>query len=119
MRNCIVTLLALVLLMGMIGFMITMIPIGFAVLLVVFVATLILAAIRWIIIGIEKIHCKFGHHDMSHTEIIDGVKYGCCANCKKHYRYDNYTKKWIYISDKDYQMLRYKNIVSTAREDNV
>ena len=59
MRNCIVTLLALVLLMGMIGFMIAMIPIGFVVLLVVFVATLILAAIRWIIIGIEKIHCKF------------------------------------------------------------
>lgn len=114
MGNCIVTMLALVLLIGMIGFMVAMIPIGFAVLLVLFVATLILAAIGWIIIGIEKIQCKFGHHSMIQTRFIDGVKYGYCANCKKHYRYDNYTKKWVYIPDEDYRMLQYKNIVQVG-----
>ena len=119
MGNCIVTMLALVLLIGMIGLMIAMIPVGFAIVLVLFVATLILATIGWIIIGIEKIQCKFGHHHMIHTEYIDGVKYGCCGNCKKHYRYDDYSKKWIYIPDKDYQMLRYKNIARVSREDNL
>ena len=119
MGNCIVTLLALVLLIGMIGLSVAMIPIGFAVVAALVIIVFILAIIGWIIIGIEKIKCKSGHHNIIRTKYIDGVKYGYCDNCRKMYRYDNYTRKWEYIPDEDYNMLNYKAIINPEQGEDV
>lgn len=119
MGSCIVTLLALVLLIGMIGLAVAMIPIGFAVVVVLVIAVFILAIIGWIIIGIEKIKCKSGHHHIIRSKYIDGVKYGYCDNCQKMYRYDNYTKKWEYISNEEYTKLNYRAIINPEKGEDV
>ena len=74
--GCLSVLFAIALTITFVAVVIAMIPVGLTIIIVMIGIMLVFATIGWIIILIEKIRCKSGHHKFKNYQYIDGVKYG-------------------------------------------
>ena len=108
--GCLSVLLAIALIITFAVVVIAMIPVGLTIILGMIGIMLVFATIGWIIILIEKIRCKSGHHKFKNYQYIDGAKYGYCENCNKFYRYNDYDHKWIYVDEATFKEMRRKEI---------
>ena len=105
--GCLSVLFAIALTITFVAVVIAMIPVGLTIIIVMIGIMLVFATIGWIIILIEKIRCKSGHHKFKNYQYIDGVKYG---NCNKFYRYNDYDHKWIYVDEATFKEMRRREI---------
>lgn len=111
--GCLSTLLAIALIIAIVAVIIALIPVGLSIVLVMIGIMFVFAIIGWIIILIEKIRCKSGHHKFKSYHYIDNVKYGYCENCNKYYRYNDYDHKWVYVDKATFEELRRREMLKS------
>ena len=118
--GCLSVLFAIALIVTFAAVVIAMIPVGLTIVLVMIGIMVVFAIIGWIIILIEKIRCKSGHHKFKNYQYINGVKYGYCENCNNYYQYNDYDHKWIYVDKATFEEMRrqemYKDITGGSDE---